>query len=207
MLNLKMMISACVLFVVSLALPVGNAFATTCSLPCSFPIPAECEETGESASFMNYPSSPNSYSGAVCHFNTNFKFTVTTSSFGTTTASYWFYNISGAYNGTFVSGHPHYKIKFENELDPNNTSFNAVFIMLDFTNDGISTMQEVHIEGFDVNDNPIYSETVTPTNAAAPYASFTVKAAVNTTTSQISYIHISTADRKFGLISVDFTGM
>lgn len=201
---------------ITLMLPIEEVFSDPLCIQSCAPLTSECDHTGTNffASFEDFSTSSTIFNGEVCHPNKNFKFYVTTSLFGSTTSSYQITNFpepvppinqDPRYYNTFVSGHPYYKIKFEGNLDPAISNFSAGVLTLGFVNDFITNTPTVYVEIFDENDNSIYSANLSPSFATPYGAAFSV-APFFAIPSQISHIHISTTD-KYGLISIDFTGL
>lgn len=207
MFNLKSLIAVFPLLLISLILPIGNAFAINCDLPCNIPLPPNCEHSGDKVSFYDFTSSSHTYYGEVCHPNTNFNIYVTTHLFGWTISSYYFPGGSGAYNGTYLSGHPYYKIELVGDYHPNDLSSDIGLLSFEFINDNGSTMlPQISIQAFDDNNNLMYSGIESPPNPVAPGAPFPINILVTTGASQISHIHINTI-HKHGISSIKFTPM
>lgn len=205
MLNLKMLIHVCILFVISLALPLGNAFA--CTQPCS--LSTECEYTGDSATFQSFSSSPIIYHGHICHPNTDYEFYSMSGLPSTTTGNYMVDHFSpsgGGYYGGSIGGNYHYKINLVNNLSPGGSYVSSDFIValeLTFVNTDRFMMPEIQVDVFDINNNLIYSDIETTTSSYSYGSSFSVSSFVNVSSSKISHVRISTID-KHGLVGINY---
>lgn len=204
--NLKMLISACVLFVVSLALPVGNAFAgTECNQSC-IPLSTECDYSGSVpsiASFEFFTPSSTIYNGFVCHPNKDYIIHVTTSAFDPNAPTLPGHRIeqlppSYAYDGAFVNGHPYYRVDLAGQFNPSTFLSNFVAVELAFiSSNSANVSPEIYIEVFGVGDpiNPIHTETLAPTNTAAPGTQVTVSTFINTMAAEVTHFNITTTDK------------
>lgn len=205
MLNLKMLIHVCILFVISLALPLGNAFA--CTQPCS--LSTECEYTGDSATFQSFSSSPIIYHGHICNPNTDYEFYSMNGLPSTTTGNYMVHHFpssAGMYFGGFIGGNYHYKINLVNNLSPSSSyvsSHNFVALELVFVNTDRFMMPEIQVDVFDINDNLIYSAIESTSSSYSYGALFPVTSFIDVSSSKISHVRISTID-KHGLVGINY---
>lgn len=201
--KMKTLVAACILFVSSLGLLSGNAFADAeCDIPCYHS--TDCKNDETEASFEDFTPSV-VHNGKVCHPSTSFEFFVTDSSYGTD-SSYILLDNFLPYTETFVSGHPYYKIIFQNKLDDNNFIAAFTAISLVFINNDRPMTPQIYIEAFDQNANLIYSDTLTSLISVPLGSPFVVQANVNTMTSNVSYLHINTFD-KHGLSGIKVEGL